>query len=297
MATSRLNNISKPDSPEACACGEEGTSGAGHPHETALITGASGGIGREFAKILAGNCANLVLVGRQVARLRAAKLKLDCVCSGSEIITIAKDLSRPGAAAEILAELEQQNITVDMLINNAGFGGFGAFSARKWEDEAAMIAVNITALTQMTKLFVRGMIERKRGRILNIASTAAFQPGPLEAVYYASKAYVLSFSEALANELKGTGVTVTVLCPGATATGFAAAAGLEQSRLFKYLKPASAPEVAKYGYDAMMRGKTIAIPGALNKLGAFGARLLPRAQLAAMARWLHEPAEPARGRM
>ena len=261
-------------------------------NRTALITGASGGLGFEFAKLLASECSKIVLVARNEARLKAITLKLESICR-APITAIVKDLARPGAADEILADLNQRNISVDILINSAGFGGFGAFIEREWHDESAMIAVNITALTQMTKLFVKGMVERKSGRILNIASTAAFQPGPLQAVYYASKAYVLSLSEALASELKGTGVTVTALCPGPTATGFANAAGLERSRLFTHIKPATAQEVARYGYDAMMRGKTVAVPGVLNKLGVFGTRLGPRTLSAAIVRWLYEPADGA----
>jgi short-subunit dehydrogenase len=265
---------------------------ARHIKKTALITGASGGLGFEFAKLLASDCINIVLVARNEARLKAVTLKLESICP-TTITAVVQDLAKPGAPDEILADLDRQNISVDILINNAGFGGFGAFIEREWKDEAEMIAVNITALTQMTKLFVKGMVERKSGRILNVASTAAFQPGPLQAVYSASKAYVLSLSESLANELKGSGVTVTALCPGPTATGFAKAAGLERSRLFKYIKPATAREVARYGYDAMMRGKPVAVPGVLNKLGVFGTRLGPRTLLAAIMCWLHEPAGSA----
>ena len=157
-----------------------------------------------------------------------------------KVLVIPRDLSLAGAADQLYTELEHAQITVDILINNAGFGGYSAFVDRDWQNESAMIAVNITALTHLTKLFAKDMVARKSGRILNMASTAAFLPGPFMAVYYASKAYVLSFSEALANELQGTGVTVTALCPGPTATGWASTAGVERSRLFQYITPASA---------------------------------------------------------
>lgn len=255
--------------------------------QTALITGASGGIGYEFAKLLAQDCSTLVLVARNRDRLAEVKKELETAAPVS-VLLIEKDLAQPGAADEIYRELKSRNIGVDVLINNAGFGDHGAFSETDWVREEKMIAVNITALTQMTKLFVTSMVERKRGRILNVASTAAFQPGPFMAVYYASKAYVLSFSEAIANELKGTGVTVTVLCPGPTDTGFAIAARMEHTRLFTFAKPDSATDVAHYGYEAMQNGKTVAIHGALNKILAFSVRTAPRKLLPSIIRLLHE---------
>jgi len=173
-------------------------------NQTALITGASGGIGYEFAKLLARDYGRLVLVARSEGRLGKIKQELEAAHPVS-VIPIAQDLSEPGAAERIFRRLEDERITVDILINNAGFGEHGAFVETDWQQEEKMIAVNITALTGMTKFFAKSMVAQRNGRIVNVASTAAFQPGPFLAVYYASKAYVLSFSEALSNELKGTG--------------------------------------------------------------------------------------------
>ena len=254
---------------------------------TALITGASSGIGREFAKLLAKDCSTLVLVARSRDRLQELKQELEKTFPVT-VKAIVQDLSKAAAAHEIYLELEREHISVDILINNAGFGGYGAFVKTDWLQEAQMIGVNIIAMTEMTKLFVKGMVVRKSGNIMNVSSTAAFQPGPLMSIYYASKAYALSFSEAIANELAGTGVTVTALCPGPTATGFARTAGMGNSRLFKYAKVASAEEVARYGYRAMMRGRTVAVHGLMNKIMAFSVRLAPRKLLAAIVRGLHK---------
>jgi short-subunit dehydrogenase len=256
-------------------------------NKTALITGASSGIGYEFAKILAKDCDVLVLVSRRRERLLEVKRELENSAAVSVKI-IVKDLSQPGAGEDIYNELESEKISVDILINNAGVGHLGAFTEIDWRQDTDMIATNITALTHMTKLFVKGMIARKKGKIMNVASTAAFQPGPLMAVYYASKAYVLSFSEAIAYELRGTGVTVTALCPGPTATDFAKVAVMERSKLFRFKPPASASDVARYGYDAMMKGKTVAVHGVVNKIIAFSVRLSPRKYLPLIVRRLHE---------
>jgi len=258
-------------------------------NKTALITGASGGIGYEFAKLLAKDCAVLVLVARSLDRLLEVKKELESISDVSvSVMTIAKDLSKPGVAEEIYRELKNENISVDILINNAGIGNLGKFADTDWQKDAEMISLNIVALTHLTKLFVKGMIERRSGKIVNVASTAAFQPGPLMAVYYASKAYVLSFSEAIANELKGTGVNVTVLCPGPTATGFVKAAAMEESRLFKIRRPAKAVDVARYGYEAMIKGKTVAIHGIISKIVAFSTRLAPRHILPSIYRRIYE---------
>src|SRR5205807_4727556 len=184
-------------------------------------------------------------------------------------------------------EAARRGLQVDNLVNNAGFGAYGAFASTRLEDELQMLQVNVTALTHLTKLALPGMLARKRGRIMNVASTAGFQPGPLMAVYYATKAYVIMFSEAIANELKGTGVTVTCLCPGATATQFAARANMEQSRLFKLGAMRSA-DVAQAGYKGMMAGKTLVIPGLLNKTLALSVRFSPRKLVTAISRSLQE---------
>jgi len=256
-------------------------------NKTALITGASSGIGYELAKILAKNCDVLVLVSRRQERLLEVKKELE---NSSRVFVkiIVKDLSQPGAVDDIYRELESEKISVDILINNAGVGHLGSFTETDWRHDTDMIATNIMALTHMTKLFVKDMIVRKNGKIINVASTAAFQPGPFMAVYYASKAYVLSFSEAIANELQGTGVTVTALCPGPTATDFAKVAEMERSRLFSIKPPASAAAVARYGYDAMMKGKTVAVHGVVNKIIAFSVRLSPRKLVPLISRRLHE---------
>ncbi len=254
---------------------------------TALITGASGGIGYELAKLMSKECDTLILVARNAERLNEVKKEFEGA-SPVTVIVFRANLAREEAVEEIYRELENSHIAVDILINNAGFGDYGFFVDTDWEKASDMIAVNIAAVTHMTKLFLKGMIERKNGKIMNVASTAAFQPGPLMAVYYASKAYVLSFSESLTNELKGSGVTVTALCPGPTATGFAAASNIHNTRLFKLLKPATAADVARFGYDAMINGHPIAIHGMLNRLLAFSVRLSPRKLVAAVVRQLHK---------
>ena len=255
--------------------------------KTALITGASGGIGYEFAKVLARDCGALVLVARSRDRLLEVKKELEGGFPVSVKI-IVKDLSLPDAAEEIYRELEHEKIVVDILINNAGLGWRGGFVDSDWKRQADMIMVNMFALTRLTRLLAPGMVSRETGKILNVASTAAFQPGPLMAVYYASKAYVLSFSEALAFELRGTGVTVTALCPGPTASGFQRVAAMEHIALFNMRRSAPAEDVARYGYDAMMKGKTVAIHGLLNRIMAFSVRFSPRRLLPAIVRRLHE---------
>ncbi|MGE0616558.1 MAG: SDR family NAD(P)-dependent oxidoreductase [Bacteriovoracia bacterium] len=241
----------------------------------ALITGASSGIGWELAGILAKDGHSLVLVARSEGKLK--ELAGDLAARyGVGVDVLARDLAKPDMAAQVMADLDQKGIALDILVNNAGFGEFGEFKDTPWEREAEMIQLNITALTQLTKLCLPGMLKRKQGRIMNVASTAAFQPGPLMSVYYATKAYVLHFSEAIANELKGTGVTVTTLCPGPTISGFQAAANLTQSKLVKGRRLPSSADVAKYGYAAMMRGQGVAIHGAPNKFIQFAVRFMPR---------------------
>ena len=202
-------------------------------------------------------------------------------------LVIARDLSRPTAVDEIYEEVSAASITVEMLVNNAGFPVFGLFAQTQLETELEMLHVNVIALTALTKLFLRGMVERQAGRILNLASTAAFEPGPLMAVYYASKAYVLSFSEALANELRGTGVTVTALCPGPTRTGFQQRGVMEDSRLVRG-QIADAKSVALAGYRAMRSGKTIVIPGFSNKLIPWVVRVSPRGVVTRVVRRMQE---------
>jgi short-subunit dehydrogenase len=253
---------------------------------TALVTGASSGIGLDLSRVLAKNGYDLVLVARTASKLQDAANELQK--SGVSAGVIASDLSRPSAAAEIVAELTLRNIEIEVLVNNAGYGLTGPFVENDLQREVDMIQVNVVALTQLTKLLLRPMVARKRGRILNVASTAAFQPGPLMAVYYATKAYVLSFSEAIAEELRDSGVTVTALCPGPTQTGFAEIANMTQTRLFTMMRPMSSAAVARAGYRGMMSGKRIVIPGAKNKMLVQSLRVSPRRTVTALVRKFQE---------
>jgi uncharacterized protein len=253
--------------------------------ETALITGASTGIGLDLARLMAPDF-DLIITARNQLKLEQIAHELQSK-HGNHVHVIAADLARPEAPQSIFDEAGRRGLRVDALINNAGFGAYGDFKDIPWQTEADMIQVNITALTCLTRIFLPGMLERKHGRIMNVASTAGFQPGPLMAVYYATKAYVISFSEAIANELKGSGVTMTCLAPGATATEFAARADMEKSRLFKMGRMRSI-DVARTGYKAMMRGKTLAIPGVRNWVMAEAVRFGPRKLVTAVARTVQE---------
>src|SRR5450755_742453 len=257
--------------------------------KTALITGASSGIGLELARIFAREGSNLVLVARNGDRLRQLASELE-KAHGARSLILATDLTEPGAVAYVLDQTTRAGLQLEVLVNNAGFGQYGLFAENDLEECLRQIQLNVTTLTHLTRLYLPGMIERKSGRILNVASTAAFQPGPLMAVYFASKAYVLHFSEALANELNGRGVSVTCLCPGPTATGFAARAGNAHSRLFEWFRPMSAPAVARVGYRALIKGKTLAIAGFMNWLLAESVRFSPRKLAVAVSRWVVEKA-------
>jgi short-subunit dehydrogenase len=195
------------------------------------------------------------------------------------------------APQSLLAQVQRDGIAVDILVNNAGYGIYGEFADVPLEKSLGQIQLNVTALTELTKLFLGQMLERRSGKIMNVASTAGFQPGPLMAVYYATKAYVISFSEALANELADKGITVTCLCPGATETGFAGRAGNDASRLFKKLRPMDAKTVARAGYRGLLKGKTLVIPGFRNWLVAESIRVSPRKMATAVSRWVSERVE------
>jgi len=250
---------------------------------TALITGASNGIGLELARIHASKGGDLVLVARSKDKLDELKSELENQF-GITVYTIGKDLSAINAAQEVYEETNKQNIPIDFLINNAGFGNFGMFTDTDWNKELQMINLNMTTLTLFTKLYLQDMVKRRKGHIMNVASTAAFQSGPTMAIYSATKAYVLSFTEALSNEVKDKGVKITALCPGATQTGFDTAAGMQDSLLFKGKKLPSAKDVAEYGYNAMINGKTVAIHGILNYIMANSIRFTPRALVLLIAR-------------
>ncbi|HEX4487217.1 MAG TPA: SDR family oxidoreductase [Terriglobales bacterium] len=253
--------------------------------KTALITGASGGIGYELAKLFAHDRYNVVLIARSAEKLSQLADELQRQF-GITAKAITLDLATPGAAKQLFDQLS--GTPIDVLVNNAAYGIFGEFAEQKPDDISGQIELNIAALSMLTRLFVPQMIERKSGKILNIASTAGFQAGPLMAVYYASKAYVISFSEAIANELKGSGVTVTCLCPGPTDTGFQGRAGVANSRLFKQFGPMSAKAVARDGYRAMMKGKTLTISGFKNRVLAETTRVAPRKLATAVSRWVAE---------
>jgi short-subunit dehydrogenase len=243
--------------------------------KTALITGASNGIGLELAKQFAENKINLVLVARNRIKLHEISNELSKTFN-VKCFVIATDLSDYNNAEEIFKICKNENIQIDYLINNAGFGDYGFFHESDWKKQVEMINLNITSLTYLTHLFLPDMIQNKNGRILNVASIAAFLPGPLMSVYYATKAFVLSFSEALSNELKDKNITVTTLCPGPTESNFFKRADMVDSKFVKGRKLPSSTEVAIYGYNQMMKGKRIAIPGILNNLMIYISRFVPR---------------------
>jgi len=259
---------------------------------TALITGASSGIGLELAHLFAHDGYHLVLVARGRGALRELGDELQSRYS-IEVRVSPKDLAHPASPAELYQELQEAGIVLDVLVNNAGFGGSGAFLATDWNNEAEMLQVNIVALTHLTKLFVP-QIRAREGKLLNVASTAAFVPGPFMSVYYASKAYVLSFSEALAEELSGTGTTVTCLCPGPVVTGFQKRAHSGDTKLFKSPFLVDVGEVARAGYEAMKQGKRLVIPGWKNNAMVVGVRLSPRSVVAKMAGRMNESKKSSR---
>src|SRR5215218_9022754 len=256
------------------------------PKLTALVTGASGGIGEELARLFAADGHDLVLVAR--SRDKLARLSEEL--GGRHGVTarvLASDLARPESPREIFEELGAGGVTVDALVNNAGFGSYGLFAETDVRSELDLLQVNVVALTHLSKLFLPAMIARRRGYLMNVASTAAFQPGPLMAVYYASKAYVLSFSEALSNECEGTGVVVSALCPGPTETGFVAAAKMEKSKLFERAVM-DARTVAEAGYRGLLAGRAVVVPGFRNNLLARSIGLFPRNLVTKVVRGIQE---------
>ncbi len=251
-----------------------------------LVTGASSGIGYELAKLFAQNGFNLILVARREERLRAISEEFKSAYR-SKVALVFKDLSRANAPQEIYEELRARNVPVDILVNNAGFGALGAFHELDSEKILGMIQVNITALTLLTRLFLPDMFKRRYGKILNVSSTAAFQPVPMMAVYYATKAFVLNFSEAISYELRKTGVTVTALCPGPTRSEFQEVSGIRDALVVR-AGLMSAEKVAKIGYRGLMKGRRVVIPGSLNRAGVWFSKYLPRPWIIAFISWIQK---------
>ncbi|PKQ43910.1 SDR family NAD(P)-dependent oxidoreductase [Confluentibacter flavum] len=249
--------------------------------KTALVTGAASGIGYELSVLLANDKYDLVLVDIDKLKLKAVKNFIQKKYSVS-VTVLVKDLSKPNIAQEIFEDID--NIPIEVLINNAGFGLFGPFANTQWRREEEMLTVHITTTAQLSKLVLKSMMNRGCGKILNISSLAAFQPGPFMSVYYASKAFVLSFSQAIASELKDTGVTVTALCPGPTRTSFQDVVSHDTAKNKITFNMSCPKAVAKYGYGAMLKGKTVAIPGLFNRFLAFLPRLFPRDLATAVVR-------------
>jgi short-subunit dehydrogenase len=256
--------------------------------KTVLITGATTGIGYELAKLFAKDKYELIIIARNETKLAetASSLIKDYDVN---VKFIPKDLSLPDSAKEIFDELKKENISIDMLVNNAGFGDQGAFADSDVKNDIDMISLNITSLVILNRIFLDDMLKKNSGKILNVASTAAFQPGPFMAVYYATKAFVLSFSEAVSEELTGTNITVSCLCPGPTETEFQNRAGIKNTKMMsrKSFTVMTAGEVALTGYKEMMKGKRIIIPGFANKAGAFFVKLLPRKIITKITRSLN----------
>ena len=251
---------------------------------TALITGASSGIGFELAKLFAKDKHNLILIARRKDRLQQLAKELSDKYN-IRVIEIAKDLSNPISAQEIYDTLKQKNIVVDYLVNNAGFIVYGAFSSTDWTEEQKMIQLNMITLTHLIKLFLPEMLKQKYGKILNVGSTGSFVPGPYNAVYCATKNYVLSLSEAIAEELQGTGVTVTALCPGGTRTEFADKADIKDTWVHTF-GVMEAIKVAEVGYKALMKGKRSVIPGMFNKMQIFSSRFTPRILVTKISKYM-----------
>lgn len=249
--------------------------------KTALITGASAGLGAELARLFAADGHDVVLVARRREKLETLGAELESK-HGIRATALPEDLGDRNAPARLAGELEKRGIAVEFLVNNAGFGTNGAFADLAVERELEMMQVNVVALVHLTRLLLPAMVARRSGRVLNVGSTAGVLPGPFMADYYASKAFVNSFSQALWFELRGTGVTVTVSCPGPTATEFAQVAGNHRSRLFQG-GAMGATEVATHAYRSMMRGKRMAVPGLRNKLLVQSVRVSPSSVLLGVA--------------
>lgn len=254
--------------------------------KTALITGATVGIGYELSKLYARDNYNLILVARDKQMLAKRKEEFQSKYNGV-MTTISADLSLPSSAEKLYESIKEKGLRVDVLVNNAGFGVLGKFTETDLEAEVKMVNLNVTSLMVLTKLYLKDMAERDSGAILNVASTAAFQPGPLMAVYYASKAFVVSFTQALSNEMKGSNVLISTLCPGPTRTEFQQRAKMGDVLLSK-INMMDAATCARIAYDGIGKGKTLIIPGFMNKLTVQSNRLFPRKLVIAVARRLQE---------
>lgn len=261
--------------------------------DTVLVTGASSGIGRELAHCFAADGATCVLLARTEEALHEVAGTLTTEY-GADTHVLPADLSVPGAADTVAEQLQERGLTVDVLVNNAGVGARGAFTDLSAQRQVDMIQVNVAALTHLTRRVLPGMRERGRGGVLNVASTAGFQSGPYMSVYYATKAYVLSFSDGLAEEMAGTGVTVTCLAPGPTRTAFADRADMDDARLMDLGATMTPAAVAAAGYDAFRAGRALEIPGWPNKVGAFLTRVTPRVLARKVTAWLNGGADGAR---
>lgn len=257
--------------------------------QTALITGASAGIGVDLAECFAKGGYDLVITARSEAALKEVGDRI-AKTHGVKVTPVAADIGSPNGGARLAADIAGRGLLVDVLVNNAGFGHTGAYGAEPIEPQLGMVDLNVRALTELTHIYWKGMLAKKRGGILNVASTAAFQPGPLMAVYYASKAYVLSFTEALWEEARGTGVHVTCLCPGPTVSKFHDRAGTDKTKLSKAAKPMGSMPVARMGYEAFQRNKRVVITGVQNKVLATATRMLPKGSVLRIVRGLQEPA-------
>lgn len=255
--------------------------------KTALVTGASAGIGLELARLFSRRSNDVVLAARRGERLRQIAADLESAHDVTAHVVVV-DLAEVDGARRLFDEVTGRGIEVEYLVNNAGFGTFGPFVETHPRETMDLIRVNIGALTELTALFLPAMVRRHRGRVLNVASAAAFQPGPLMATYYASKAYVLHFTEALNEELEGTGVSATALCPGPVRTEFHRVAGMETSGLVLDKRLISVERVAEAGYEAMMRGRAYVVPGLATKLLSFGVRFAPRRFVTKFVRRLQE---------
>jgi uncharacterized protein len=263
-------------------------------HRLALITGASGGIGEAFARVLAEDNCDLILVSRKDSELNRVRGLIAAKFAKRQISVVALDLSEADASARLIEDLRERQLSPDVLINSAGYGLYGRTVELPLDQQIGIVDLNIRALTDLTLRLLPAMVARKSGGIINVASTAAFMPGPYMSLYYASKAYVLSFSEALAAELEGSGVTVTALCPGPVPTGFQERAQMQSIRFMRHLSSLSAYDVALAGWEGFKQHRRIIIPGTLNKASAYAGRYVPHWLVVPLMKILQAPPAPKR---